>query len=161
MADSEDLYDLDSMEDEEIRDLILQEIREDPTLDPEAFEVDVAGGSVTLSGRVGTEEELEAIESIVVDRIGVADLENDIVVDETARLETDEAADEAVVDSDRIETERHPRGEDGEPSAAHLREDVEGDLYGTQDMQKAIEQGESYNPPARPRQEGTRSRETH
>jgi len=154
-------YDLESMDDAEIRDLILQELEEQLSIEAGAVEVEVEGGKVMLSGRVGTENELESIERVILDRIGVEDLENGMVVDELVRREKSEAADEAAVEGDQLEGKRRVRGDATEPSAEHLVEDVEGDLYGTEDLQKAIEQGESYSPPDRPHDEGTRSLEDH
>ena len=161
MRDSEEVYDLESMTDADIRSLVLERLKAEGSLDLDGLEVDVGDGVVRIAGRVGTEDEVEAVERIVVDILGVDDFENELVVDELVRQELSEAADDAAVESDRIEGERHTRGDRTEPSAEHLVEDVEGDLYGTDDMQKAIEQGESYSPPDAPHEEGIGSRENH
>lgn len=157
----EDVYDVDSMEDDDLERLIVDLLDEESAVDAESVEVRVRDGLVRVSGRLGTEDEAEAVERILVDRIGVERLENDIVVDELTRKQQPEGADDAAAESDAGAYERTRRGDRTEPSAEHLMEDTEGDLYGTEDMSKAIEQGESYTPPDAPHEEGTRSRERH
>lgn len=161
MRDSDEIYDLENMTDAEIRELVVQRLADDDSLETDALEVDVADGTVRVAGRVGTEDEAEAIEQIVVDAIGVTDFENELVVDELVRQESSEGADESSVREDAPGDDARKRGDRTEPSAEHLMDDVEGDLYGTDDMQKAIEQGESYTPPDDPHEEGIGSRENH
>lgn len=161
MRDSEEIYDLDAMTDPEIRQLVLQRLEDEDSLDVDGLEIEVSDGAVIVSGRLGTEDEVEAVERIIVDRIGVTDFENGLVVDELVRQEQAEAADEAAVDTDSAAGAQPGRGDRTEPSAEHLVDDVEGDMYGTDDMQKAIEQGESYTPPDQPHEEGIGSRENH
>lgn len=157
----EDVYDLDSMDDGEIRELIRQQFQDYPEMDADAVDVTVEDGFVTLSGRVGTEMELQRAEAIVSDVLGIKDYSNELVIDEITRTELSEAADEAVAQDAQAEEVLGEGGEQTEPSAEHLIEDVETEMYGTHDMGAAIEQGKSYNPPDRPIQEGTRSRENH
>lgn len=159
--DFENLYDLDDLDDDELKTLIQQKLEEEVELDVNAVEIEVSGGVVTLSGRVGTEEELQQLDQILDDALGVATLVNDVVVDELARAERAEAADDANAEDAAVEDELGESGKGAEPSAEHLTEDPEGELYGTGDMQRAIERGESYNPPDRPPQMGTRSNENH
>ena len=57
-----------------------------------------------------------------------------------------------------------PLGEEGrqtDPQAEHLLEDVEGEQFGTHDLQQAISRGEAYEPPDRPIQDGSWSEENH
>lgn len=159
--DFEGMYDLPSMEDEEIRALIADQLAEHAQIDPDNFEVRVESGRVTLSGRVGTESELEAIEQVLVDVIGVTELDNELVVSELRRTEQPEAADEAV--AERLATEGNVSGaaDHTEDSAEHLMTDTASEQFGTDDVREAIERGYSYNPPTEPRQEGSRSREDH
>src|SRR5436309_1133866 len=96
--DFEDLHDIDSLDDRELRDLIIQEIGEYNELDPDLVDVSVNNGHVTLSGRVGTEQELQEIEHVVTDVLGVERYSNELVVDELVRAEAPEAADEAAAE---------------------------------------------------------------
>lgn len=157
----DDVYDVQSMSDGELRDLIEQLLRDESSLDADAVEVFVRAGTVRVRGRLGTEAEIDAVERIVLDRLGVDNIENELVVDELARRTLPEAADDAAIAENRESYDHPSHGERTDPEASHLLEDVEGELYGTEDMQKAIEQGESYTPPDSPREEGTRSRENH
>lgn len=157
----EDVYDLDSMDDAEVRDLIRQQFEEYPEFDAQRIEITVEDGFVTLSGRVGTEMELQRAEAIVADVLGIKEFSNELVIDELTRGELSEAADEAVAQDSEATDVMGGGGEQTEPSAEHLLEDTETELYGTQDMGDAIEQGKSYNPPDRPTQMGTRSVENH
>jgi hypothetical protein len=142
------------MSDGELRDLIEQLLREEPSLDADAVEVFVRAGTVRVRGRLGTEDEIDAVERIVLDRLGVDNIENELVA-------LPEAADDAAIVENRGSYDHPSHGERTDPEARHLLEDVEGELYGTEDMQEAIERGESYTPPDSPREEGTRSRENH
>ena len=157
----DDVYDIDAMDDGELRDLIVQLLDEEASIDVDAVDVTVRDGLVRVSGRMGTEDEAEAVERIIVDRLGIERLENEIVIDELVRQTVSEAADDATIDSDRGTYTRGSRGDRTDPQAEHLMEDVEGELYGTEDMQKATERGEAYTPPDAPHEEGTRSRENH
>ena len=76
-GDFEDLYDLENMDDEEIEALILEELGEYPDIDPDDISVDVEDGFVTLTGRIGTEPELQEIEFILSDVIGIANYSNE------------------------------------------------------------------------------------
>ena len=157
----DDVYDIDAMDDRELRDLIVQLLGDEPAVDAAGVDVEVRDGVVQVSGRLGTEDEAEAVERILVERLGIDRLENDLVIDELVRPSVSEAADDAATEADRGTYERTKRGDRTDPEAEHLLEDVEGDLYGTEDLQKAIEQGEAYTPPDAPHEEGTRSRERH
>ena len=157
----DDVYDVDAMDDGELRALIVQLLTEEPSIDVDGVEVAVRDGAVRVRGRMGTEDEAEAVERILLDRLGIDRVENDLVIDELVRQMNPEAADDAAAESDRDGYERTSRGERTDPEAQHLIDDVEGELYGTEDMQKAIGQGESYTPPDSPHEEGTRSRENH
>ena len=48
-----------------------------------------------------------------------------------------------------------------EDSAKHLLGDLEAEMYGTHDPQESAQDGIPYEPPDRPVQEGTWSREQH
>lgn len=159
--DFEDLYGVDDLDDRELYDLIMQEFTDEPELDPDELDVQVEDGFVTVSGRVGTEQELQQIEQILDDVIGLSDYSNEVVLDEIVRAEQSAAADEAVMEEQEVEAQTGEEGDVTEPTADHLLEDLDGELYGTHDLQKAIEQGESYNAPDHPLQQGSWSEENH
>lgn len=152
-----DLYDLSTMSDAELRELVLQQLDEHGEIDETAIDVNVKNGHVTLTGRVGTDEEVQIAEAILDDVIGVEDYSNELIVDENYRAEAPEAADEAAVAA----------AEAGEPSlqqtdtAEHLVENIESETYGTHDMGEAIRDGSPYIPPERPTGDGYDSRENH
>jgi hypothetical protein len=160
--DYEDLFDLGDLSDDELQSLIRRELEEYDTLDADNILVRVTGGVVELSGRVGTEEERRIAEHVVTDVIGVTRFTNHLVVDEVRRDEEPEAVDEHLA-------EAAERGEDQlggrddtmhtDPEAAHLREDLDAELYGTHDVQRAIEDGTPYEPPDTPTPEGRTERE--
>jgi hypothetical protein len=110
---------------------------------------------VTLSGRIGTEEELRVAERVVSDLVGIENVKNNILVDPIRRAESPEAIDEHLVDEERHEgllLGDRARSED--PEAEHLHEDLRAELFGTSDVQEAIEGGIPWNPPDGPTPEG-------
>ncbi|HEX6589697.1 MAG TPA: BON domain-containing protein [Longimicrobiales bacterium] len=161
MAGYDDVYDVRTMEDGELRELIVGLLREERSLDADGVEVSVRAGTVRVRGRLGTEQEIEIVETLLLDRLGVENIENELVVDELVRHSLSEAADDAAIEEDRGAYNRRSRGERTDPEAEHLLDDVEADLYGTENVQQAIEGGDAYTPPDVPREEGTRSRERH
>jgi hypothetical protein len=162
MADDyENLYDIEDMDDQEIEDLIVQELREYPDLDVDSLEVRVEDGFVTLGGRAGTEQEMQEVEHIVSDVLGIRDYSNEIVVDENNRAQYSEAADEAVA---QAEAESSPLGDRQsltQDEAGHLFEHLESEMRGTRDVQEAIGEALPYNPADHPLQDGTWSEENH
>lgn len=159
--DSGDLFDLASMGDGEIRELILRELQAQPNLDADSIVVDVADGRVTLSGRIGTDAETSIAEHIVTDVVGVEKLDNQLVVDETQRGELPEAADSAAMAADESEPAHGAGSGQHTDTAEHLEENLEEEAWGTRDMGAAIRDGTSYSPPDRPTPDGYRSREEH
>jgi hypothetical protein len=123
--------------------------------DPNDVEISASSGAVRLAGRVGTEEEFRIIERVVTDLVGVTRVRNELVVDPIRRAESPEAIDEHLVDE-----ELHqglllgdiPRPE--APEAEHLQENTRAELFGTTDVQEAIEGGIPWNPPDSPTPEG-------
>jgi hypothetical protein len=159
--DYEDIDGLESLDDAELRARIVQEFEEYGDLDTDLVDVQVAEGTVTLSGRVGTESELQRFEHVVTDVLGLKDVSNLIVVDELVRQESSEAADEAAVDVMQAGGATHGGADRTEDTAEHLLVDTAAEQFGTDDVTEAIERGYSYEPPRGPTQEGTRSREEH
>jgi hypothetical protein len=162
MADDyEDVYGLESMGDEELRELIAQQMEEHPEVDPDLIEVQVENGFVRLSGRVGTQQEYQVAEAIVADILGIREYANELVLDELVRGEQDPGADVAVAEDREVESQLGEEGEATETNAEHLLEDLQSESYGTHNMQDAIEGGMPYEPPDRPIQMGDRSIEDH
>ena len=153
--DYENIFNLDNMDDDELVGLIRQELAEYDTIDADNILVTVEDGVVLLAGRVGTESERRIAEHVLTDVIGVTDYENNLVVDPIRRDEEPEAVDEHVaVAPDQDDTaEVAPDSVTG-PEAEHLEEDLEARLYGTHDMQSAIERGTAWEPPHTPTPEG-------
>lgn len=158
--DFENLYDIDNMSDDEIKDLVLQELREYPELDVDLIEVTVKEGAVRLSGRVGTEQEIQLAEHLLTDKIGIDNITNDLVLDELVRGERSEAADEAYADDMAATPQAASSGPRTSDEAAHLMENPDAEQFGTHDPQEAVERGIAYEPPDTPPQEGS-SRENH
>jgi hypothetical protein len=158
--DYEDMNDIDSMTDEALQERVREEFEGHPDLDAARVEVAVDGGNVRVSGRVGTEAELQVIEHLLTDVIGVSRVDNELMIDDSVRQEQPEAADTA---NARVYTggSAHGGADRTEDSAEHLLEDTAAEQYGTDDVGEAVERGQTYNPPDEPIQEGTWSREDH
>ena len=161
MADDyEDTFNLDDLSDQELQELVRAQLDDYDTIDADNILVKVKNGEVRLSGRVGTLSEREIADHILSDVIGLTNYQNDLFVDEVRRDEEDEAADDAVADA-------QARGEDQlggdadmttDPTALREEDDLEADLYGTHDVQRAIEQGTPYEPPDTPTPESGEDR---
>ena len=153
--DYEDIRDLDDLSDNELRALVRDTFEQQLMFDPDDVDVHVKNRVVTLSGRVGLEEEVRIAERVVTDIVGLENLRNNLVVDPIRRAESPEAIDEHLVDEERHEDlllGGRPGSED--PEAEHLREDLRAELFGTTDVQEAIEEGIPWNPPDGPTPEG-------
>jgi hypothetical protein len=153
--DYEDIDEIDELTDGELRALVRDRLEEQVAFDPNDVEIGVRGGVVTLSGRVGTEQELRIVEHVVTDLVGIKEVKNNLVVDPIRRAESPVAIDEHLVDEELHEgilLGDRPRPDD--PEAEHLREDIRAELFGTTDVQEAIEEGIPWNPPDGPTPEG-------
>jgi hypothetical protein len=158
--DYESSADLANLSDGELRELVRQRLDEIQQADMRSVLVNVSGGRVTLSGRVGTESELRIAEHTLTDVLGIEDITNTVVVDPTVRAEAPEAADRSALEN---EVDQGILGDPPRalsPEAKHLEEDLEDRLYGTSDVGEAIESGASYDPPDTPTPEGLGSDET-
>jgi len=159
--DFEDTRSLEELTDDELRQLIHDRLRSnDALIDETDIEIHVVAGAVTLTGRVGTEGDLQRIEQVITDEIGVIDVTNNIGLDENLRGLQPLAADDAIA-HDADERATSGGADRTEDSAEHLMEDRAAEQYGTRDVGEAIERGYSYEPPDSPTPEGTRSREQH
>ncbi len=153
--DFEDIRDTDNLSDNELRALIRDTFEQQLLFDPDDVEVSVHNRVVSLSGRVGTEEELRIAERVVTDLVGLEKVRNNLFVDPIRRAESPEAIDEHLVDEELHENlllGGRARSED--PEAEHLHEDIRSELFGTTDVQEAIGGGIPWNPPDGPTPEG-------
>ena len=153
--DFEDIHDIDDLNDDELRDLVRTHLAADSAIDAADISVVVEDGVVLLAGRVGTEAEQQIAAHIVTDVLGVEQFENQLMVDPLRRAISPEAIDEHLVDEE-ITSGRliGDRAVPLDPEAERLEEDLDARLYGTTDVQKAIEEGTSWNPPDSPTPEG-------
>jgi hypothetical protein len=153
--DYEDIDEIDEQTDGELRALVRDRLDEQIGFDPADVDVNVRSGTVILSGRVGTEEELRIVEHVVTDVVGIKRVTNNIFVDPIRRAESPIAIDEHLADEEMREgllLGDRPSNED--PEAEHLREDMRAELFGTTDPSKATEDGIPWNPPDQPTPEG-------
>jgi hypothetical protein len=153
MADDyEDTFDLEDLDDEELQALVRSQLEDYDTIDADNILVKVKDGEVRLSGRVGTLAEREIADHVLSDVIGLTSYSNDLFVDEVRRDEAPEAADDAIAEA-REDGEDQLGGDadmNTDPTALREEDDLTADLYGTHDVQRAIEQGTSYEPPDSP-----------
>ena len=153
--DYEDIRETDLLTDNELRALVRDELEMQLAFDPDDVDVAVASGVVRLSGRVGTEEELRIVERVVTDVVGLEKVANELVVDPIRRAESPEAIDEHLVDEELHEgLLLGDRARQEDPEAEHLKENIRAELFGTTDVQEAIEGGIPWNPPDGPTPEG-------
>jgi BON domain len=153
--DYEDIFRLDELNDDELRALVREQLAEYETVDADNILVTAANGEVVLAGRVGTEEERRIAERILADVIGLKRYRNDLVVDEIRRDEEPEAVDEHLAKEG--EGSGEPLGrrlENVDDEAEHLEEDLGARMFGTHDVQSAIERGTAWIPPDGPTPEG-------
>jgi hypothetical protein len=156
MADDYDnTDDLRNFSDDELRRYVMTELKDQNAFDADDIDLSVRNGAVTVSGRVGTEEELRIIDHVLTDVIGLTDVTNELVVDENRRAVSPEDIDEHLADE-----ERHgglllgdvPRPFN--PEAEHLADVGSDDSEGTHDVQESIEGAEPWIPPESPTPEG-------
>jgi hypothetical protein len=153
--DYENIDDIEDMSDGELRAYVRDRLEEQLAFDPDDIDVAVSNGVVRLSGRVGTEAEYRIAEHVLTDVLGLTEVKNELVVDPIRRAESPEAIDEHLVDEELHEgILLGDRARPLDPEAAHLEEDVSAELFGTADVQKAIEGGIPWVPPDGPTPEG-------
>ena len=156
MADDFDNSDeIQNLTDDELKRYVLDELRSQRAFDVDDITVEVQGGAVRLSGRVGTEEELRIIDHVLTDVISVRDFDNEIVIDELRRAQSPEAIDEHLADEEAhagLLLGDMPRPHS--PEAEHLADMAPDDAIGTHDVQESIESAEPWIPPESPTPEG-------
>ena len=118
-------------------------------------------GNVRLAGRVGTEQEVQTIEHVVTDLIGLERVRNELVIFDAVRGERSEAADDAAIEEMEADPQLASGGDTTSDTAQHLVEDLEAEQFGTHDPQEAAERGTTYEPPDRAIQQGSYSIEDH
>jgi hypothetical protein len=155
------LFPIEDMSDDELRDLIVQHFNEYDHIDAGWIDVDVQDGFVTLSGRVGTDGEVQVAEKVLAEVIGIKDYSNELMVDETHRGQLPEGADVASTVEQEMGADLGGGILEQSDTADHLMEHLENEAYGTHDMQAAIRDGTAYSPPDRPIPDGYDSREEH
>jgi BON domain-containing protein len=154
--DFEDVFDTEDLDPDELRRLVRETLRDNRSIDPLDINVHVRKGKVILAGRVGTDAEKRIAERVVGDRIGLTNVESQLVVDPLRRATSPEAADENVTDEQLHEgllLGDAPRSQSD--SASHLAEHAEDEMLGTVDRTEAIEEGIPWIPPESPTPEGT------
>lgn len=152
--DYEDIFDLDGLSDQELRELVRTELARHDGVDADSIVVRVSDGVVRLMGRVGTEGERRIADHVLSDVIGLRRFENEVVVDPIHRDEAPEEADESTAEV--AEGSGEPLGDPDGPREGEYTNDDELDarLYGTHDVQAAIGEGMTWIPPEAPTQEG-------
>ena len=156
MADDFDNTDeLKNLTDDELLRHVKAELRSQNSFDADDIDVEVSNGAVTVSGRVGTEEEVRIVDHVLTDVIGLADVTNNLVVDELRRAVSPEAIDEHLADEEAhggLLLGDMPRP--FSPEAEHLADMGSEDSMGTHDVQESIEGAEPWIPPESPTPEG-------
>jgi hypothetical protein len=155
------VYKTEDMSDDELQELITQQLNEYPNLDAGWIEVRVRDGHVTLAGPVGTDGERRVAEKVVAEVLGVREYSNELVVSASHRQELPEATDEAIAAEEEADDHLGSDTRQQSDTAAHLVDDLEGETFGTRDMQQAIQEGATYIPPDRPLPDGYDSQEDH
>jgi len=153
--DYENMHDIDELDDRELRDLVREQLAAHTALDIDDITVTVVEGSITLSGRVGTEGEKRIAEHVLTDVLGVVEFENDLVIDPLRRGESPLDIDDHLADEERragtlLGDVAVPLSDE----ADHLADREQEDIAGTTDYQQVMEAGKTWNPPASPTPEG-------
>jgi hypothetical protein len=156
-----ELYDFQNMTDAELREVVLEQLRDAPNIDADDIDVDVLDGHVTLSGRVGTDAEVQVVVELVDDVLGLDRYSSELVVDEVRRGGVPAAADDAITYEEEIDDQLGDPSDQQSDTAEHLMEDLDAETFGTHDMGKAIQDGNTYIPPDRPVGDGYGNREEH
>jgi hypothetical protein len=156
MADDFDnTDDLKNLTDDELLRHVRAELGSQNSFDVDDIDIAVANGAVTVSGRVGTEEELRIVDHVLTDVISVKNVENELVVDELRRAQSPEAIDDHLADEDEhagLLLGDVPRPLS--PEAEHLADMPSDDSMGTHDVGESIETAEPWIPPESPTPEG-------
>ena len=155
MTDFENLHDIADLSDRELRDVIRSHLRAHNGLDADYITVQVQDGAVTLEGRVGTDNERRVAERVLTDVLGIARVNNSLVVQAMHRAESPLDIDDHLIEEERMDgLLLGDRAVPLSPEAEHLEEDLDARLGGTSDVGKSIEEGTPWIPPESPTPEG-------
>jgi BON domain-containing protein len=155
--DYEDIYDLDDLDDDELRQLVRERLTDNNFVDVDDISVRVTEGVVHLVGRVGTEGEQRVAERIVTDLLGLEHVENELVVDPLRRAESPFDVEEHVASEQAhagLLLGDVPPQQSDEVFQTRGDEDADERAMGTSDVQDSIAHGTAYIPPTSPTQEG-------
>lgn len=155
--DYEDIYDIDDLDDDELRQLVRERLAENNFVDVDDIAVSVTDGVVHLVGRVGTEGEQRVAERLITDLFGLEHVENELVVDSLRRAESPLDVEEHVASEQAhvgLLLGDIPRQQSDEVFEARGDEDPEERASGTTDVHNSIAHGTAYFPPTSPTQEG-------
>lgn len=153
--DFENLHDIRDLSDRELRDVVRSHLRAHNGLDADYITVNVNEGRVILDGRVGTDNERRVAEHVLTDVLGIAHVQNDLVVQAIHRAESPTDIEDHLVEDERSEgLLLGDRAVPLDPEAEGVEEDIDARLYGTTDIGKAISEGTSWIPPESPTPEG-------
>jgi len=153
--------DIQDLSDDELQQLVVERLEAHAGIDAGWLDVRVSEGRVTLGGRVGTDAEKQVAVSLVVEELGVERFDDDVVVSSLHRHELPEAVEEAVIEEREGNDQLGGDTRQQSDTAAHLEEDLESEMLGTHDVQKAVQEGATYVPPDRSVGDGYDSEEDH
>lgn len=154
--DYEDIFDSEDLDANELRRQVRETLRDNRSIDPLDINVHVRENKVILTGRVGTDAEKRIAERVVGDRIGLTNVESQLVVDPLRRATSPEAVDEHIADEE--DHEGLLLGDRPVPfsdTSEHLAADMGAEYTGTTDRMEATEEAIPWIPPESPTPEGT------
>lgn len=156
MADDYDNTDeIANLTDDELRMLVIGELKSRNAFDADDIAVHVKRGNVRVAGRVGTDQEVRIVDHILTDVLNLKDVKNQLVVDALRRAESPEAIDEHLVDEDEhAGLLLGDKAGQQDPEAEHLVVDRNLNPRATHDVSQAIEAAEPWIPPEGPTPEG-------
>src|SRR5438105_10055999 len=153
-GDFENIHDVNSLDDRELRDVVRSHLRAHHGIDADYITINVHEGSIVLEGRVGTDYERRVAEHVLTDVLGLENVRNDLVVQAIHRAETPTDIDDHLVEEEQEEgllLGDRPVARTVE--SEHLTENLDTRLWGTTDVGKAIADGTAWIPPESPTQE--------
>lgn len=155
--DFENVFDLDDLSDDELRGLVRNQLAQDDGVDADGIIVHVKDGVVSLSGRVGTDEEKQIADHVLSDVIGLEEYSNNLFVEKVWRDVEPEAADDAVARARSSEDDSLLGGSDlsaTDDAAQRAADNDDASLFGTRDLESVMENGVPWIPPDEPTPEG-------
>ena len=153
--DYEGIFDIEDLDDDELRRLVREMLRDNRSIDAADISVHVHNGKIVLAGRVGTDAEKRIAERVIEDRLGVDNVQSQLVVDPLRRGESPEAADEqkdnevsneSFAARDRVSRDYNDFGRIGL--------DTDEELDGTTESAESTELGIPWIPPSSQTPEG-------